>query len=215
MHTLFGNIVFIGFPFLNSLFPDGHGILYAATFQLASDSVLWTIGIICIRNDGQKDKADSFRHLFNVNTISFFAALICIIIGFRIPETIEKPFSMLGHTTMVLSLVFVGHLLSTVEFNSTVKKKSLYMLSFNKLLLVPILILFIIFIVKSNFPFIEKAAIASIILQCGMPAMATVAILAKKYNSDYQTASENIFVSTILSILTLPFLWLLINMFFK
>jgi len=215
MHTLFGNIVFIGFPFLNSLFPDGHGILYAAVFQLASDSVLWTIGIIYIRNDGQKDKMDSFRHLFNINTISFFASFICIVIGFKIPAAIEKPFSMLGGTTLVLSLVFVGHLLSSVEFKSTVKKKSLYILSFNKLLFVPFIILTLIYYLKINFTFLEKAAIAAIILQCGMPAMATIAILAKKYNSDYKTASENIFVTTILSILTLPFLWFLINIFFK
>jgi malate permease and related proteins len=214
LHSMFGNIVFIGFPFINSLFPNGHGILYAATFQLAADSVLWTFGIIYLRSNKQKDKADSFRHLLNINTIAFFLALISLIVGLKIPGNIEKPFSALGQTTLVLSLVFVGHILSTISIQHMVKKTSLYILSFNKLIFVPILVLLLIYSLKSYLPFLEKAAISALILQCGMPAMATIAILAKKYNSDHQLASENIFITTVLSIVTLPLLWVLINNMF-
>jgi malate permease and related proteins len=214
LHSMFGNIVFIGFPFINALFPDGQGIFYAATYQIAADSVLWTFGIIYIRNNKQKDRTDSFRHLLNINTIAFFVALSCLFFGLHLPSKIEKPFSLLGQTTLVLSLVFVGHILSTINIQHMVKKTSLYLLSINKLIFVPVFLIFIIFYIKMYFPFLEKAAISAIILQCGMPAMATIAILAKKYDSDYLLASENIFISTVLSTLTLPLLWYLINLFF-
>jgi predicted permease len=50
-----------------------------------------------------------------------------------------------------------------------------------------------------------------VVLQTAMPAMATIAILAKKYGADDELATENIFVTTIISIITLPLIWFLIN----
>ena len=45
MHTFLGNIVFLGFPLLDALFPGGEAMLYAALYQLVMNTVLWTYGI--------------------------------------------------------------------------------------------------------------------------------------------------------------------------
>lgn len=59
----------------------------------------------------------------------------------------------------------------------------------------------------------SEAALGAIVLQTAMPAMATIAILAKKYGADDSLATENIFVTTIISIVTLPIIWFIINYF--
>ena len=52
-----------------------------------------------------------------------------------------------------------------------------------------------------------------VVMQTAMPCMAMVVVLAKKFGSDDIHATENLFLSTILSLVTLPFLYFLINIF--
>jgi hypothetical protein len=50
-----------------------------------------------------------------------------------------------------------------------------------------------------------------IILEASMPCMASVVIMAKELGADDHLAVGNVFVSTIISILTLPMVLLAIN----
>jgi predicted permease len=212
LHSVFGNYVFIGFPFIAALFPNGEGLIYASIFQLACDSLLWTIGIVFLANKKEKEKGDSARHLLNPVTIAFFISMLLLLLGLKLPVEFEKPLRGLGHTTLYLSLVYVGYILYSINFKHLHKKASLYILSINKLLLAPVLVLIIIVLFnKYVFMALSKAALSAIVLQTAMPAMATIAILAKKYGADDNLATENIFITTIISIITLPLIWFLIN----
>jgi len=211
LHSVFGNIVFIGFPFIGSLFPNGEGLLYAAVFQIASDSLLWTLGIASLQQTLPGKITTYVKKLFNVNTFAFIAALLLWIFQVKIPAVVEKPFAAIGSTTLTLSLVYVGYILSQVAIDKTIRKGSIYMLSFNKLLFVPIAVLMLLWLLMPHLP---KPLVSAIVLQTGMPAMATVAILVKEHLGEDLLASENILVSTILSTISLPLLWYLINLFF-
>ena len=59
----------------------------------------------------------------------------------------------------------------------------------------------------------DKLVSAVIILEASMPCMVTVVIMAKEFGTDDHIAVGNVFVSTILSILTLPVLVIAIEKF--
>jgi malate permease and related proteins len=46
-HSLFGNIVFLGFPLISALYGE-EGLLYAGMFQVVSNMFMWTIGVIIL-----------------------------------------------------------------------------------------------------------------------------------------------------------------------
>lgn len=82
-----------------------------------------------------------------------------------------------------------------------VSKLKYFILSLFKLLLIPFLAILIFAITKGVFnPFVVRI----VVLQLAMPASTIVSALALQYDSDYNAATEGIFVSTILSIFTLP-----------
>jgi hypothetical protein len=60
----------------------------------------------------------------------------------------------------------------------------------------------------------DKLVTSVIILEIAMPCMATVVIMAKEFGSDDRLAVANVFVSTILSIITLPFIVLVLDKLF-
>ena len=56
LHSFLGNIVFLGFPLLDAIYPGGEAILYAALYQLAMNSILWTYGVFRL-NPAAHEKA--------------------------------------------------------------------------------------------------------------------------------------------------------------
>jgi len=103
-------------------------------------------------------------------------------------------------------------MLAAVKLKSLITNFRSYILSFNKLLLGG-LILFGVFkllqIIGINVP--QKAIIVSV-LQTTMPCMIIISVLAQEMGLNSKQAVENIFVSSVLSIITLPFVFWLINL---
>ena len=205
LHTMFGNIIFIGFPLLDALFPNGEGILYASIFQLASNSVLWTFGILMIDKRGEKVKV---KHLLNINTIAFIVGVLLLSFSVKIPQFVDSSLGGLGRTTIYLSMLYIGSVLYTGNFKRLLFKRRLYAIAINKLILSPVIILIItLIIIKLIGINISDTAIIVLTLQSGMPCMAIVVMLCAEYKLDVEMATENLFFTTVLSVFTLPLLY--------
>jgi malate permease and related proteins len=110
-HHMYGNIVFLGFPLMDALFPGGEGLLYAAVFQLASNSVMWTFGVwVFLKGNGGK-RRDVWKNMLNPNTVAFFAGILIMVFSIRFPDVIFEPLHGLGKTTIYLSMLYIGAML--------------------------------------------------------------------------------------------------------
>lgn len=215
--SMFGNVIFMAYPLLKAMFGD-IGIVYAIFFNIANDTLLWTLGVYLFnKHNKKKSWKDNLTHLVNPNTIAFICGMLMIVIKTlfkidRIPgygkvwETFYTAFNGLGHTTIYLSMVFIGLILSSIKINGVkdiISKFRYFVLSIFKLLIIPLIAIAFFSITKDFFdPFVKRI----VVLQLAMPASTVVSALALEYDSDYIAATEGIFVSTILSILTLPFI---------
>ena len=212
LHTMFGNSVFLGFPLLNALFPGGEAIFYATLFFLVSNSVMWTFGVYIFCRENGNGASTNMKQLLNPNTISFVIGIFIMLIHFEIPALIMTPLYGMGQTTNYLSMLYIGAMLAQTNIRGTIARRSIYILSFNKLISGPVLLaVFFVLIMRVFHIEISPLAFSVVILQAGMPCMALVVVLAKKFGADDYLATENLFISTILSILTLPALYLFIQ----
>ena len=212
IHTMLGNVAFLGYPLFSALFPGGEGLLYAVIFHLTQDIYIWTIGVFEFNNSKNLTFKESLKHLINPNTIAFAIGIIMLIIGLKFPEYIYTPFSGLGKTTIYLAMLYIGAVLAQNPVFVAFRKTEIYMLIFNKMLLIPFLLLLIINIVSAIFNIhIGNIAKTVVVMQTAMPCMAMVVVLAKKYGSDDIHATENLFLSTILSLATLPLIYFIIQ----
>lgn len=212
LHTMFGNSVFLGFPLLNALFPGGEAIFYATLFYLVSNTVMWTFGVHIFCRENENGVKANLKQLLNPNTISFAIGISVMLIHIEIPGVLMTPLYGMGQTTNYLSMLYIGAMLAHTNIKGIFLRKSVYILSFNKLIAGPF-ILAIIYYFGMDLLNIEMSPLAfSVsILQSGMPCMALVVVLAKKFGADDYLATENLFVTTLLSILTLPILYYFIE----
>lgn len=205
LHTMFGNIVFLGFPLLDALFPDGLGVFYGAVYQLASNSVTFTYGVYKLSRGSQRG---GWRSLINVNTGAIFLGVLALVLSVKLPTVVSKPFELLGKSTSPLSMVYIGAMLASMNMRRALFQKSIFVLSFNKLILTPLLIgaayLAVMGIIGVE---LSKVAFFVLILQAAMPCQTIIVVLSHRYNGDHMLAGANLFVTTLLSIFSLPLIY--------
>lgn len=212
VHTMLGNVAFLGYPLFSALFPGGEGLFYAVIFHLTQDIYIWTIGVFEFNNTKNVQFKQSLKHLVNPNMVAFLLGIMMLIFGVQFPELLNKPIAGLGKTTIYLAMLYIGAVLAQNPMMKAFKKKEIYILIFNKMLLIPILLLFIINLITSIFHIeIDMIAKTVVVMQTSMPCMAMVVVLAKKFGSDDIHATENLFISTILSFATLPLVYYLVQ----
>lgn len=223
MYSMFGNVMFLAFPLIRVLYGE-EGIAYALFFNLANDTLLWTLGIFLVNRHNTKNWKNNLKHLINGNTIAFTAGIILAAVGLqnyisqhaymaKVYNLLYTTFHPLGESTIYLSMLFVGLILSEVrieKYSDIAKRYPIFILSFIKLILIPILAIFILTLFGR---FIDQFSREIIVLQLAMPCGTIVAALALQYGSDYKFATESVSFSTILSIITLPFVLLILKLF--
>jgi len=213
VHTMFGNIVYLGFPLINELFPGGEGLYYAMLFHLSSSLIMWTLGVYLLNT------ANGFFHglknLLNPNTFAFILGFFFLVLQIPLPEFLAVSLGGLGDTTIFLSMLYIGFMLADISWKSAITSLQGYVLSFNKLLTIPFAALLLALGPMewlSMHP--GNLAYSVIILESAMPCMANIVVLAKIFGANDDMATQNVFISTIISIFTLPLVYFALKHFF-
>ena len=211
IHTMFGNIVFLGFPLIHMLFGN-KGLLFAMLFHLCSNTMQWTLGVYLLTTKQNKNVLIGLKKLLNPNTFAFFFGLILMSMNWSMPVVLTKSLGGLGNTSLYLSMLYIGAVLSETTVHSLIGKFHVYILSFNKLVFSPLLILLVISVILNTTGWeMDAIALSVIIMQSAMPCMVIIIIMAKKYGADDVHASQNVLTSTLLSVFTLPLIILLLE----
>jgi malate permease and related proteins len=212
LHTAFGNTVFLGFPLMNALFPGGEALFYATLFYLAANAVMWTIGVNLLNYNAPPSPGQKLRNLLNPNTIAFFAGVVFMLTRVSLPSVINIPVTGLGETTSYLSMLYIGSMLAHSDIRSVIRRRPAYLLSINKMVISPVLLIILFRILLDFLSLrIDPVAFTVVIMQAGTPCMTIIVVLAKKFRADDTHAMENVFISTIMSLFTLPLLYWLIE----
>ena len=203
-HSMFGNTIFLGFPLIMALYGT-EGLLYASMYQLVSTIMMWTLGVVILSHGNGISWKKSLMRVVNINTIATLLGLILFLFSVKLPGVILKPMTDLGAANTWLSMLYIGAMLVFSNVGGLLKKKSLYIISLTRLVIAPALLIIIFYLISfiiGSSP--DKLVSSVIVLEASMPCMATVVIMAKEFGSDDSLAVGNVFVSTLLSILTLP-----------
>ncbi len=210
-HSVFGNIIYLGYPVVYALFGE-EGLLYASMLQLVSNILMWTLGVVMLSAGNGTPVLKSMLKVFNINTYAILAGLLMFLTGLKMPEFLMKSLGGLGGSNTYLSMIYMGVLMYYSNIRGMLGNKIVYFLTFNKLLLVPVVVM-LLFSLLPRFTGwnADQLVVAVLIVESSMPCMANIIILARVYGADEKLATANVFVSTLFSLLTLPLVLYLLS----
>ena len=195
---MFGNVGFICYPILASIF--GHqAIFYAAILNMVNTFAVFTIGSMLITGENRKLDFNK-KILYSSPMVAAYIAMLIVIIGVdNIPTIISSPISMIGNITVPAALLIIGSSLSNLSFKTMLGNNVVYMTTAIRLLLIPLVLygLFTLIGFSSLVVNINTIIIA-------MPTATYGTIFCLKYGKDTALITEITFITTLLSVLTIP-----------
>lgn len=202
--TIFGNNAFMGIPVVDAIF---NNVFYAALFNLPNNILIYSLGRALLSKSDPYAKSEqatlrfSIKNLLNPGTLSAVLALMMFLCGIRLPLVAKDTLQCVGDITTPLSMIVIGSSLARHSVCSTLKTGRAYFFSLFKLLAVPLLVWLI------GRLFITDAVILGVtVIITAMPCAAVTIMLCNECDNDAQTAAKYVFVSSVLSVFTIPVL---------
>lgn len=193
---IFSNCGFMGYPVLEGLFGK-IGVFYGAIFNVPFNIFMLGYGVMLYT--GKKD----IKTLKNVFThpgiIASVIGLLMFIFSIKLPYPLYTAVSTVGSMTTPLSMIIVGTMLAEIKFKEVFSGVVVYYASAIRLLVVP----FIILVVMKYLKIDQQLMQISVIIE-SMPAAVLATVFAEKYGADTMLASKCVFITTIISMVTIP-----------
>ncbi|SDM17101.1 AEC family transporter [Halarsenatibacter silvermanii] len=198
---IFSNIGYMGLPVLGAIFPE-YGVFYGSIGQIPFNAVIWTYGIYILQEKGESMKPARMLQIFKNNgTLALGVGFFILLTGIEVPGALAEAINLIGDATFPFSMIVIGASLYGMELRRLIVKPELLGLSLFKLLVFPLAALAVFRLVSL------PAILASVItLQIAMPAAANSVIFAARFSGDHRLASEGVFITTLLSLFTIPFI---------
>lgn len=154
---------------------------------------------IPLQNPIKKHPVSASKSCSPLESSLHFSAIGIYLLDIRLPQHAVSLFSTVGATTTPLAMIVIGSTLAGVKFSTVFTDKELYLFSFLKLLVLPLITFFVLrFFIKDR-TLLEISTILS-----GCPIAGNVSMLCMEYNRDVTLVSKGICISTLLSMISIP-----------
>ena len=187
-------------------------VFYCSVFQIPFHTFIWTHGISIIRGDRKLN----LRKIFlNPSIIALITALILLITQTPIPPVIDSAVKGFQDMVAASSMMLVGMVIAGSDLRSVFANKKSYLISFLRLIALPVLSMLLLFAsgVITRYPYLRPVAMI-IMLGAAAPSGSMVVQFAVVHKKDAVKASIYNVMTTILCVITLPFIIFLFQMLF-
>ena len=193
---VFSNNGFMGYPLMYAL--------YGSEGNVAQNVLIFSLGLkIVTMNYGGGDRIRLRSIIFTKQNIAVVIGLIIFVTQLAIPEPIVTLLTYVSNLTVPLSMMVVGMSLSRYEVKHMFTDKEVYRLTFIRMLVFPAIMVLGFRLLKLDIS--SSLPLAILFYTAALPSPAFTSIMAERYNTSIGFASKCVFVTTILSVLTVPF----------
>lgn len=193
----YSNLGFMGIPIISTLFGEQY-VLYVSIFMMTFNLSFFSYGVYLL-SAGQSGSRFELKPLMTPGILSAFLAIGIYLLGIPLPVQLTGLFNSVGSTTTPLAMIVIGSTLAAVNFSSVFRDKTLYLFSFFKLLVMPVIIFLVLRLYIKERILLEIATILT-----GCPVAGNVSMLCMEYHRDGTLVSKGICISTLFSLFTIP-----------
>lgn len=203
---LFSNCGFIGYPVVQTIFGDD-AVFYACVFNIPFNLLIFTLGVGLMQRDsalrGGEDQKLKLKlsDLLSPCLAASALAIVLALTGWRLPGVLTDTVGMLGDVTTPASLLVIGISIAKQPLKNMLGSPRLYALTALRLVILPALVWAVLQC------FISDAMLLGVaVVVFGMPVATMVPMLAGERGADDTDAVRGVFLTTVLSVITIPLL---------
>ena len=195
----FMNNGFVGFPLVAAVYGE-NAVFFASLSNIPFNLLLYTAGVMLLQK-GDKNTKFSIKSVINVPIVATLIAVVIFAFEIPMPKLVDDVADTLSAATVPLSMMCVGLSLGSVSLKEALLQPRLYGISLVRLLICPLAVWLVLRIFITN-----PVILGTIVLLSACPSAIICTILGIQYGRDGVESSEAIFISTMLSMITIPLL---------
>jgi malate permease and related proteins len=193
--SMFMNAGNYGMPLVNFAF-GADALVFAGLMFVGMNLLMNSVGIV-IASLGTSDLRKSLLNLFKIPAIYAVAlGILFLSLGWDLPKPVGRTVEILGNAAIPCMLVFMGLQLHSIEWKG--KKSPIMLVSVLRLIAAPVLALAISHLIHLQGPALQAGVIES-----GMPSAVLTTVVATEFDVEPSFVTAVVFVTTLLSPLTL------------
>ena len=198
---MFGNVGFMGYPIVASIF--GHeAVFYAAVLNVVNTFAVFTVGTLLITGKTVNGPKFQKKVLWSTPMLSAYLTMLIVALEIKdIPTYISQPLTMIGNITVPAALLIIGSSMSQLPLRSMLGNGTIYLTTLLRLAVLPIGIHYL-FTLLGFAPFV--VGINTVVI--AMPVATYGTILCLRHGKDTTLMTQITFITTLLSMLTIPLL---------
>lgn len=199
--SIYSNAGILVIPLVQELLGQDY-VIYSSAYIAVQLILLWTQGknMLC-----EEEKLEWKKVFLNVNIISIIAGIVLFLFRIKLPAGVQDVLGMMNNMIGPLGMLLAGMAIAEVPLKSIFTKKRNYLSVAFRLLLYPVLGLFLMKAIQIVVNLENSSQILlTVYLACVTPACASVTSMAQLYDKDAAYASSLYVLTTLLSIVTMP-----------
>lgn len=204
----FPNVTYLGLPVLQQTFGEWAGSVAIQLDLFAGSPLLFTAGIFIARHFGQEKQESSLSIIHYLNTPPFWAAAIAVLLNLndvQLPAWLIGVLHQLGGAVIPLMLFSLG---LALDWRAISRRNLPFVVPvvLIKMALMPLLAIWMM-----GWLTLEGEVKIAAILEMAMPSMVLGIVFCDRYRLDTSLYAMAVTVTTVLSLLALPFWYELLS----
>lgn len=198
--STYGNIGFMGFPVIEAVFGT-EAIFYAAIFNILFHISCFSAGIWMIHYGTSQKASMNWRKLISPSTVFSVAAVIIYLLDLHFPSVLSDTVHTVGVITTPLAMMLIGSTLATMNMREIFGDRHVYPFAAVRQFILPLLLWPLLSGLITD-PYLLGITFVLFI----MPVANTSVLFATEYHGNEQLAAKTVFITTIMTVITVPLL---------
>lgn len=203
--VVFSNVGYMGLPLQKAVLGD-EGVFYGSVCVAAFNVFVWTYGIICM--SGDKKQMSAKKLILNPGIIAVTIGIVLFLFSLKLPLPISSAIGSMASLNTPLAMMVIGFNLARSNLLSALKDKRVYLVSFLRLVLIPLVSLFVLWALG-----LRGTLLVSVIIATSAPVAAATTVFSVKYGADTELSVKLVAFTTLLSIFTMSAIVALAQLF--
>lgn len=193
----FSNCGFMGYPVSEAIFGD-EATVYVSLFNILFSIFVYSLGIGLLKGGF---KQFDFRVLLSPVMISTVLALILNYTGVKMPEFVLGTTDTIGSFMTPVAMITTGSALAMIPIKEIFRGWRIYPTVIIKTVILPI---FVWLVLKNIVT--DHLILGVLVMLSGMPTASIATMMCIEYGGNEKLASRGVFLSTVISVITIPLL---------
>lgn len=195
--SAFSNAGFIGIPLVQAVV-GSDAVFYISVMIVLINFLQWTYGVFIITSDSSVMKPSSVAR--NPIVISVVIGIVIYFLNIPRNEMLNTLITDITCINTPLAMFNSGVYLAQSDLLGMLSNKTAWKVTLCRLVVIPLLTAFVLKLL----PFGSEEMKVAIMLAAACPVGSNVAIFAQQYNKDYCSAVEQVCLSTVICLITIP-----------